>query len=74
MAEEDQLPDRFYEEGIATGPSKGEIIETLPSTKDVQTAKGLKQVYPKHILTWTIGLKSGEEEKLSYKYQVYIRG
>jgi hypothetical protein len=51
----------------------GEILETLPDAKDVQTAKGLKQVNPKHVLTWEIELKSGDEQKLSYLYQVYIR-
>ena len=51
----------------------GQVLEMLPAAKDVQTAKGLKQVNPKHILTWEIELKSGAEMKLSYQYQVYIR-
>lgn len=51
----------------------GQVLEMLPAGKDVQTAKGLKQVNPKHNLTWEIELKSGEELKLSYQYQVYIR-
>jgi hypothetical protein len=51
----------------------GQVLEMLPAAKDVQTAKGLKQVNPKHILTWEIELKSGAELKLSYLYQVYIR-
>ncbi len=51
----------------------GELIESQPKCKDTKTAKGLKQVNPKHILTWNIDLKSGEEQNISYKYQVYIR-
>ena len=51
----------------------GQVLEMLPAAKDVQTAKGLKQVNPKHILTWEIELKSGAELKLSYLYQVFIR-
>jgi len=51
----------------------GQVMEKLPAAKDVQTAKGLKQVNPKHILTWEIELKPGAELKLSYIYQVYIR-
>jgi hypothetical protein len=51
----------------------GQILEMLPAGKDVKTAKGLKQVNPKHSLTWEIELKSGAELKLSYLYQVYIR-
>jgi len=51
----------------------GQVLEMLPAGKDVRTAKGLKQVNPKHNLTWEIELKSGAELKLSYQYQVYIR-
>ncbi len=52
----------------------GEVLEVSPDAKDEKTAKGLRQVNPKHVLTWEIELKPGEERKLSYKYQVYIRG
>jgi len=51
----------------------GQVIELLPKARDVQTAKGLKQVNPKHALTWEIELKAGAESKLTYVYQVYIR-
>jgi hypothetical protein len=51
----------------------GEVLESTPKAKDVKTAKGLKQVNPKHVLKWEIDLKPGEEQKLSYQYQVYIR-
>jgi hypothetical protein len=52
----------------------GEILGTVPVAEDVQTAKGLTQVNPKHVLTWEIALDAGEELTLSYTYQVYIRG
>ncbi len=51
----------------------GELLDSQPKCKDTKTAKGLKQVNPKHILTWEIGLKSGVEQKIMYQYQVYIR-
>jgi hypothetical protein len=51
----------------------GEVLESDPKCSDVKTAKGLRQVNPKHILKWEIELKSNEEETLSYQYQVYIR-
>jgi hypothetical protein len=51
----------------------GEVIESAPKAGDVKTAKGLKQVNEKHILTWEIDLASGGEKNISYQYQVYIR-
>lgn len=51
----------------------GEVLDKAADVKDVQTAKGLKQVNPRHILTWTIDVKPGEEKKLAYSYQLYIR-
>jgi len=51
----------------------GEVLESTPKSKDVKTAKGLRQVNEKHILTWEIELEAGGEEKISYQYQVYIR-
>lgn len=51
----------------------GQVLELLPAARDIQTAKGLKQVNPKHALTWEIELKSGAEIKLTYIYHVYIR-
>ena len=51
----------------------GEVLESLPKCKDVKTAKGLRQVNEKHILTWDIELSAGGEKKISYQYQVYIR-
>jgi len=51
----------------------GEVIEKSHAAKDVQTARGLKQVNPKHTLTWLSTVKSGEEVKITYSYQLYIR-
>jgi hypothetical protein len=51
----------------------GEVLEKGPNSTDTKTAEGLKKVNPKHILTWTIDLKPGEERKVVYVYQVYIR-
>jgi len=51
----------------------GEVLKELPDAKDIKTAKGLKQVNPKHVLTWEIKLKPGQEQTLSYEYKVYIR-
>ncbi len=51
----------------------GEVLENAQKAKDVKTEKGLKQVNPKHLLTWEIELKSGEERVLTYKYKAFIR-
>jgi hypothetical protein len=51
----------------------GEILETAPVAEDVQTAEGLRQVNPRHVLTWEVPLEAGEELTLTYTYQVYIR-
>jgi hypothetical protein len=51
----------------------GEVREKSEGAKDVQTAEGLKQINPKHVLTWMTPLKAGEELKLTYSYQLYIR-
>jgi hypothetical protein len=51
----------------------GEVLDKGPNATDTKTAEGLKKVNPKHILTWTIEMKAGEEKKIAYVYQVYIR-
>ena len=51
----------------------GEVLDKGPNATDTKTAEGLKKVNPKHILTWTIEMKAGEEKKIAYMYQVYIR-
>lgn len=51
----------------------GELLESTSGAKDVMTAKGLKKVNPKHVLSWGFDIKAEEEQKLFYVYQVYIR-
>jgi hypothetical protein len=51
----------------------GDLLESAPRAADVKTAKGLKQVNTKHVLTWVVQLEPGEEQNLSYQYQVYFR-
>ncbi len=52
----------------------GEVLDSSPTAKDVTTAKGLKQVNTKHVLTWEIELSPGDEKKLTYSLQLYVRG
>lgn len=51
----------------------GDVLEASPQAKDVVTAKGLKQVNPKHVLTWEPEVPPGGELKLVYVYDVFIR-
>jgi hypothetical protein len=51
----------------------GEVLDKSDSAQDVQTARSLKQVNPKHVLTWTLELKPDEERKITYSYQLYVR-
>ena len=39
----------------------GELLESTAGAKDVMTAKGLKKVNPKHVLSWGFDLKTGGE-------------
>jgi len=51
----------------------GEVLESIPQAKDIPTVKGLKRVNPRHMLIWQIDLEPGQEQTLSYRYEVYIR-
>jgi len=51
----------------------GEVLENPAAAKDVTTAKGLKKVNPRHVLTWEIDLVPGDEQTLSYVHQLYVR-
>jgi len=51
----------------------GTVLATDPQARDIPTAKGLKQVNPRHVLVWEIELESGRKKALSYTYEVYIR-
>jgi hypothetical protein len=56
----------------ATKHLTGEILQKPQDAKDLQTAKGLKQVNPRHVLTLEMKLKPNEERTSTYVYQVYI--
>ena len=51
----------------------GDVLESLPRAGDVKTARGLKQVNTKHILTWVVQIEPGEDKTVTYQYQVYFR-
>lgn len=51
----------------------GDVLEASPQARDVVTAKGLKQVNPKHVLTWESEVPPDGELKLVYVYDVFIR-
>jgi hypothetical protein len=51
----------------------GEVLAATSAPRDVATARGLKQVNPKHTLTWLLELPPGQECKVTYSYQLYIR-
>jgi hypothetical protein len=56
----------------ATKNLTGEILQKPEDAKDLQTAKGLKQVNPRHVLSLEMKLKPNEERTSTYVYQVYI--
>lgn len=51
----------------------GETLEMSAPGKDTKTDKGLRQVNPKHRVVWELEVKPGEESKVTYSYQLYIR-
>jgi hypothetical protein len=51
----------------------GDVLESLPRAGDVKSARGLKQVNTKHILTWVVQIEPGEDKTVTYQYQVYFR-
>ncbi|MCC6698857.1 MAG: DUF4139 domain-containing protein [Candidatus Hydrogenedentes bacterium] len=56
-----------------TKAMSGEVLDMSPEGKDVKTATGLKQINPKHNLTWTLEVQPGEEKVIAYNYEVYVR-
>jgi hypothetical protein len=56
----------------ATKHLTGEILQKPQDARDLQTAKGLRQVNPRHVLTLEMKLKPNEERNSAYVYQVYI--
>ncbi len=51
----------------------GEVTKTLPVAKVEQTARGLKKVNPKSVLTWEVPIKPREKAEIEYTYKVYVR-
>ena len=51
----------------------GNVKSSAPKATDVMLARGLKSMNPTHQLTWTIALKPGESEEITYTYQALIR-
>ncbi|MGA2658795.1 MAG: hypothetical protein ABSH34_14930 [Verrucomicrobiota bacterium] len=51
----------------------GEVLQASEGPRDVPSARGLKQVNPKHVLTWLLELKPDDEHKVTYSYELYIR-
>jgi len=56
-----------------TKECSGDVLESAPAAKDVKTARGLKQVNARHVLTWVVALDPGEETTVTYQYQVLFR-
>ncbi len=51
----------------------GEPLAMPVPGHDTKTDQGLRQVNPKHRVVWEREIKAGEEEKITYAYQLYIR-
>ena len=51
----------------------GEVVKTMPVANVEQTARGLKKVNPKSVLTWELPIKPREKTEIEYSYKVYVR-
>jgi hypothetical protein len=51
----------------------GEVVKSVPAAKIEQTARGLKKVNPKSVLTWELPIKSRDKTEIDYSYKVYVR-
>jgi len=51
----------------------GEVLKTEPAARVEQTARGLKKVNPKSLLTWELPIKSRGKIAIDYGYKVYVR-
>jgi hypothetical protein len=51
----------------------GEVLRSTPAAKVDQTAKRLKKVNPKSVLTWEIPIKARDKVEIEYSYKVYVR-
>jgi len=51
----------------------GEVVKTTPLARAEQTARGLKKVNAKSVLTWEVPMKSRDKIEIDYGYKVYVR-
>ena len=51
----------------------GEVLKTSPVAKIEQTARGLKKVNPRSVLTWEVPIKARDKAEIEYSYKVYVR-
>jgi hypothetical protein len=52
----------------------GEVLKSAPVAKVEQTAKGLRKVNAKSVLTWELPVRSRGKLAIEYGYKVYVRG
>lgn len=66
----------FKDKSITLTISKelsGEVLKTTPVAKVEQTARGLKKVNPKSVLTWEVPMNPRGKVEIEYGYKVYVR-
>ncbi len=51
----------------------GEMVQSTPEARVERTAKGLKKVNPKSILTWELPVDPRGRVEIEYSYRVYVR-
>ena len=51
----------------------GEVKSSMPEADIEKIARGLRGVNPSNVLTWTLELAPGQEEEITYAYDVYVR-
>ncbi len=51
----------------------GRVLTMEPPGKDTKTAQGLRRTNPRHSIVWEIDIKPGEEKKIVYVFDLYIR-
>jgi hypothetical protein len=51
----------------------GDVLKSSPAARVTQTAKGLKQVNPRSVLTWELPVKTRGKLAIEYGYKVYVR-
>src|SRR5262249_4845478 len=51
----------------------GEVLSSAPQAKVEQTAKGLRKVNPKSVLSWEVPIASRGRAQIEYSYKVYVR-